>query len=94
MGFEEEDKRVTRIKKRMCPICGKTEFGSPLESETCLICGWEDDEVQEENPDICFGPNGYSLNDYKEKYESGWRPEWLREYFDWLNGEKRRRDEW
>lgn len=87
MGTEEKNKRNDWLNKdkRMCPICGKTEFGSPLDSEICHVCGWEDDEVQEKNPDICFGANGRSLNDYKKRYESGWRPDWLAE-LQKLNG--------
>lgn len=33
------------------------------------MCGWEDDENQEEEPDDPRGANGMSLNEYKKQYE-------------------------
>lgn len=65
-----------------CPICGKTEFSSWNSYEICPECGWEDYYAQEEFPDDDLGPNYMSLNEYKAKYESGWRPEWLDETDD------------
>lgn len=63
--------------KHLCPICGKTEFEERDSYDICRKCGWEDDWYQEENPDFGCGANEYSMNEYKAKYESGWRPEWL-----------------
>ena len=64
---------------RKCPVCGKHEFSSWNSYEICPECGWEDDSMQEVTPDDDLGANGMSLNEYKAKYESGWRPEWLDE---------------
>ena len=61
-----------------CPVCGKTIFPSEGSYEVCGVCGWEDDPVQEDDPDFDVGANEYSLNEYKAKYESGWRADWLK----------------
>ena len=33
------------------------------------MCGWEDDEFQEEDPDDPRGANELSLNEYKTQYD-------------------------
>lgn len=53
----------------ICPICGKHEFETYGYCEICPMCGWEDDEFQEEEPDDPRGANGMSLNNYKKQYE-------------------------
>ncbi len=60
-----------------CPICGKYEFEEYGSFDICEYCGWEDDAVQLKYPDMRGGANGMSFNEYKAKYESGWRPDWL-----------------
>ena len=53
-----------------CPVCGKYLFeDGPGSYEICPICDWEDDLVQEENPDYRGGANHESLNEYKKKWE-------------------------
>ena len=66
--------------EHMCPVCGRTKFPMMGSYENCFVCGWEDDGTQTRDPDFTGGANGMSLNMYKAKYESGWRPEWLKEY--------------
>ena len=68
-----------RLQPHSCPICGKFKFEQHGSFDICPNCGWEDDIVQETDPDYAVGANHMSLNEYKEKYESGWRPEWLTE---------------
>jgi hypothetical protein len=65
------------MSKHICPICGETEFESEGSFDICEVCGWEDDPVGLLYPDEVGGPNPYSLNEYKEKYLNGWRPDWL-----------------
>lgn len=67
---------MSRIRKpHKCPICGRCEFPYSGSYDVCPVCGWEDDPVQEKEPDFPAGANEYSLNEYKAKYESGWRPD-------------------
>lgn len=58
-------------KEHLCPICGKYMFEEIDSYDICDVCGWEDNSVQEVNPDKDYGPNGYSLNEYKSLYEHG-----------------------
>ena len=57
--------------KHKCPVCGKYEFEEYNCFEICEICGWEDDGIQEKNPDYEGGANRMSLNQAKKAYESG-----------------------
>lgn len=70
------------LEEHLCPVCGKTMFPQHGSFETCPVCGWEDDECQERYPEEDGGANGASLNEYKRRYESGWRPEWLKNIQD------------
>ncbi|MCC8014659.1 MAG: hypothetical protein LIO87_05640 [Eubacterium sp.] len=65
------------MSKHKCPVCGKTEFESYNSYDICDVCGWEDDGFQEEYPDEPECANEYSLNEYRKKYQSRWRPEWV-----------------
>jgi len=68
---------IARIKansEHMCPVCGKYEFPYDGSFDTCEVCGWVDDPIQLENPDEDKCANRESLNEYREKWKSGWRP--------------------
>lgn len=52
-----------------CPICGKYEFEDESSFDICPYCGWEDDGLQNDEPDYSGGANELSLNQYKKKYE-------------------------
>lgn len=56
--------------KKICKCCGKYELDNNSIFQVCLICGWESDPVQEDNPDYSGGANEESLNEYKEKYKN------------------------
>lgn len=64
----------------LCPVCGKYEFADKNSFDICPFCGWEDDEVQEDDPDYWGGANDLSLNDcrkiYKEKIKEN--PNYMR----------------
>lgn len=62
---EDEDHPVLR----MCPVCGKHKFSEPFEK--CPICNWENDYVQENNPDWRNGANEMSLEEAKRVYAEG-----------------------
>ena len=61
----------------ICPVCGEHEFREVDSYEICPICGWEDDWYQESSPDDDVGANEMCLNEYREAYKNGWRPDWL-----------------
>ena len=66
-------------KKHKCPICGEYDFPYSGSFDVCPHCGWEDDPVQLDDPDFDVGANEFSLNEYKAKYQRGWRPDWINE---------------
>lgn len=51
-----------------CPVCGKFTFKDEASFDTCPFCGWEDDEVQTNDPYYTGGANTISLNEYKAQY--------------------------
>ncbi|MCR5300854.1 MAG: hydrolase [Lachnospiraceae bacterium] len=51
-----------------CPCCGYYTLQSPGAYEICPVCFWEDDPVQEDDPDLCGGANEPSLNECRENY--------------------------
>jgi hypothetical protein len=67
----------------LCPVCGKYEFQTYDWYEICHVCGWEDNAMQNEDPDCAAGPNKMSLNDYRRAYLAGemdwWADEWTEE---------------
>ena len=57
--------------RHMCPVCGQYEFEFHGSFDICEVCGWEDDNVQENDPDYAGGANIISLNQAKKAYKSG-----------------------
>lgn len=57
-------------KNKKCACCG--EFSLPMESafEICPICGWQEDDIQEEDPTLTGGANDMSLQQAKEAYKN------------------------
>lgn len=56
--------------KKLCACCGKFEFEDTL-FEICDICGWQQDTVQEDDPEYNGGANEMSLNQAKAAYKLG-----------------------
>lgn len=54
-----------------CPCCGYLTFDDLLDSsfEICAVCFWEDDNVQNEDPDYKGGANGISLKIAKQNFQ-------------------------
>ena len=53
--------------KHKCPVCGEEMIID--ECNVCENCGWEDDVLQENEPDYRGGSNWVSLNEAKSNYE-------------------------
>ena len=53
-----------------CPCCGFRTMADEERGnyEICLVCGWEDDGVQYENPDYRGGANSESLNEARADF--------------------------
>lgn len=51
-----------------CPVCGKSKLSS---FEICPVCGWSNDYVQLEYPDMENGDNAMSLNQARKAWKEG-----------------------
>ena len=58
-----------------CPCCGyrTLELKPPGTFLLCVICNWEDDNVQFNDPDYEGGANTYSLRQAQHRYANGYR---------------------
>ena len=66
------------MKKYKCPCCENKTLSEkpPGTFEICEICGWEDDDLQYNNPNYTGGANLLSLNqarEYFRKYNTKYR---------------------
>jgi hypothetical protein len=61
---EKEEGGIYLDKSIKCPVCGESEIIE--EWLVFLICGWEHDEIQQDDPEFEDGPNKLSLNQTKE----------------------------
>jgi hypothetical protein len=53
-----------------CAVCGSiVEDGGAGSSEICDVCHWQEDRVQEQNPDYEGGANDLSLNQARALYQ-------------------------
>jgi len=52
-----------------CPVCGEYEFPAFDSFDVCEVCGWEDDWVQENDPDF-GGANWETLRGYRALYKA------------------------
>ena len=50
-----------------CKVCGLGNI--EYSYQICDICGWEDDDIQNDSPDYIGGANEMSLNQYKKFWE-------------------------
>ena len=58
----------TAAQRFRCPCCGHYTLTEAGAYEICPVCFWEDDPVQEEDPDYEGGANELSLNECRENY--------------------------
>ncbi|MEA4964798.1 MAG: CPCC family cysteine-rich protein [Oscillospiraceae bacterium] len=59
------------VNNKICECCGNAVLSPSSEFEICPICGWEDDDIQNDNPDMSGGANDMSLNEAKAAYLTG-----------------------
>jgi hypothetical protein len=52
-----------------CPVCGQYEFARQDDYDVCEVCGWENDGLQEKQPDYEGGANEISLNEARKIWE-------------------------
>jgi hypothetical protein len=55
---------------KICECCGFPTLPGDSIFEICPLCGWQDDPVQNEDPDYAGGANDMSLNDYRRKWDA------------------------
>jgi len=56
---------------KKCMCCGNNTLTPNSVYEICPICGWEDDDIQNDDPDFEGGANEMSLNQAKIAYKNG-----------------------
>ena len=55
---------------KLCLCCKKGYVEAGVGTfDICPICGWEDDDIQADDPDYPGGANELSLNEYRKQYE-------------------------
>jgi hypothetical protein len=59
------------MKLKQCPCCGSNTISKAGEFEICAKCGWEDDDVQRDDPDFVGGANDMSLNQARDAWRKG-----------------------
>ena len=71
-GFYEFEENIP------CPVCGEYTFEEEDDHDICPVCGWENDDLQRTQPDLCGGANKPSLNQARAMWAAGkrvWPPE-------------------
>ncbi len=71
------DEKGYSSKPHLCPVCGQTIFPDVNSFEICEICGWEDDAVQEDDPDYDGGANRISLNEARTNLVMHLETDWI-----------------
>ncbi|MCC8042204.1 MAG: hydrolase [Oscillospiraceae bacterium] len=57
--------------KYTCPVCGKHQFEYNGDDYICPICYWQNDIIQNDDPDYAGGANPESLNEYRKLWAEG-----------------------
>lgn len=55
---------------KLCACCGKPSLPAGSVFEICPICGWQDDDIQNDDPDFAGGANEMSLNQAKDAFRN------------------------
>ncbi len=62
----ENEKLIEQVQNK-CKVCGLGNIAHDF--DICEYCGWEADDLQNENPNFSGGANDMSLNQYKQFWE-------------------------
>lgn len=54
--------------ERRCACCGEYVLPPHAVYEICPVCGWEDDDVQNDDPTFAGGANSMSLEQARKAY--------------------------
>ena len=54
------------MKKCICCELGCVDDGG---DDICTVCGWQDDDIQNDDPDFAGGANELSLTEYRRKFK-------------------------
>jgi len=57
-------------KLKPCRCCGELTIEEYGDFDICDVCGWEDDDIQFDDPGYAGGANKMSLNQAKEAYKN------------------------
>lgn len=57
--------------KYRCACCGQFTLEAENESDICPVCGWEEDSLQNSEPDYEGGANEMSLNQARRAWANG-----------------------
>lgn len=58
-------------KNKKCKCCENDSLPINSVYEICPICGWQDDDIQNNDPDFEGGANEMSLNQAMKAYKNG-----------------------
>jgi hypothetical protein len=55
----------------ICDCCGYVTISDPYRGshEICDVCGWQDDDLQFDDPNMLGGANSISLNEARENFK-------------------------
>ena len=51
-----------------CPVCGQHEFAEMGSFDICPVCGWEDDNLQDNDDNYAGGANALSVNEARIEF--------------------------
>jgi hypothetical protein len=58
---------------KVCACCDEKTLPEDSISRICPVCGWEDDPIQNDDPDYAGGANPISLDEAKQAF-GVWQP--------------------
>jgi hypothetical protein len=68
---DENDMENDKDIEKLCPVCKKHYFECFADYDVCPVCGWSNDVVQRDKPDLKNCGNDMSLNEAREAYKNG-----------------------